>query len=78
MLRATLDAHVVELALLSCQAGFDVAQALAVAQLRERHGAKLVLTGEALDVAIALIALHAATKAVLGNMLQHLRENEFA
>lgn len=47
-------------------------------QLRERHDAALILAGEALDVAIATVALNAAPEAVLGHLLQQLTEDEFA
>ena len=39
-------AHVVELGGLRRQAGLDVAQALAIGQLREGHGAELLGTGQ--------------------------------
>ena len=76
--RSLLHGFRVEPVLLRGQASFDVAQALAIAQLRKRHGAKLILAREALDVAIAMVELHAATEVVLGHMLQHPGEDEFA
>ena len=42
------DAQVVELGLVRAQAGFDVAQALAVSELREGHAEKLVEMREGL------------------------------
>ena len=56
------DAHVVELGALGAQAGFDVAQALSIGELGEGHAAVVLDTPEALDPAVALIALDAPPK----------------
>ena len=44
---AAANAHVIELARLRSQTRFDVAQALAIGQLRERHAQELIEAGEA-------------------------------
>lgn len=53
------DAHVIELALLGTQAGFDVPQTLAVSQLCEGHTEILVETGELLDLEVAVVTIDA-------------------
>src|SRR5438874_11953546 len=62
----------------SAQAGFDVAQALAIGQLRESHREKLVPARKAADLAVALITIHAAPKLLRGNEIHQLREDRFA
>ncbi len=56
------DAHVVELRGLGAQAHFDIAQAFATGQLRKGHAQELVQAGEGLDLVLAAVARHAATK----------------
>ena len=58
VLRATVDANpkVIELGVLRAQTGFDVAQALAIGQLREGHAQELIQAGERLDLPLARIA----------------------
>ena len=48
--------QVIELGLLRAQARFDVAQALAISQLREGHAEKLVEARERLDLVLAATA----------------------
>src|ERR1700674_741180 len=74
----TADAKVIELAGLSTQAGFDVAQALAIRELCECHTQVLIQTREALDLVLALIPSNAAAKRSEWQMLHHLRKNELA
>ena len=57
-------AHVIQLRLLRAQTGLDVAQALAIGQLRECQTQELIQTREVLDFVVAAIMLHAATKFV--------------
>ena len=56
----------VELGGLRPKTGFDVAQALAPSQLRERQAQILVKTGEPLDLALAIVAGDATAKLVKG------------
>jgi len=53
---------VVEFSFLGSQARFDVAQALSIGQLGERHREILVETGKGLDLVRSAIARHATTK----------------
>lgn len=68
----------VELVLLRAQAGLDVAQALAVSELREGHAQILVHAREGLDLVIAVIARNAPAKSMPGQMIHKLCEDEFA
>src|SRR5579864_1256579 len=70
--------QVIELGTLHTQTRFDVAQALAIGQLREGHREVLVETREPLDLVLAGIAHDAAMKRVQRQMLHHLREHELA
>jgi len=70
------DTHVVELGMLGAQAGFDVAQALAIGELRKGHAQILVETAEALELVLAAIARDAASQAVQRQVADDLRENE--
>ena len=70
-----LDAHVVELARLCAQAGFDVAQTVSIGQLSECHAEVLVETGKALDLVRSAIARHATAKRGQRQMLRDLREH---
>ena len=56
------DAHVVELLGTCAQAGFNVAQALSIAELRERHHQKVIPTPEVADALVSAVPLHAALK----------------
>jgi hypothetical protein len=58
--------------------GRDVAQALAVGPLRERHRQKPVPTRKAARLAVALLTMDAATKLVRRNAIHPLREHRFA
>ena len=68
----------IELALLSPQAGFDVPQALAVGQLGKGHAEILFEAGELLDLEVALVAVDALMENMERKMLHYLRENELA
>ena len=72
------NAHVVEFAALGTQTGFDVAQALAIGQLREGHGPELIETGEAFDAEVALIALLATLEDPGRQKVHDLREDQRA
>jgi len=58
------------------QASHNVAQTLAVGQLRKGHAEKLIATGEAGDLAIAAISADADVEGMLRQEVQQLRKNE--
>lgn len=60
--RVQRNHHLVELAMLGAQTGFDVAQALAVSQLCKCHREVLIETTERLGVTFALVTRHTAPK----------------
>lgn len=62
----TSNSHMIELALLSTKTGFDIAQTLAIGQLRKRHDQVLIETTELLHIAFALITLNISAKGVQG------------
>ena len=71
-------AHVVELAGLSRETRLDVAQALSVGELRERHHAKLFRAGERAGSMIAAVALHDALEARPRQEIHDLCEQRLA
>ncbi len=58
----TNPSNVIELARLRAQARLDVAQAIAIGELRERHGQVLTQAGERFDFVFAIVTRYAATK----------------
>ena len=70
--------QVVEPVSLRRKTDLDVAQRLAKRQLREGHGIELVQAGEALDLVLAVVARHAATKRGQRQVHHDLREYELA
>jgi hypothetical protein len=66
---------VVQLAAHGAQAGFDVAQALAVGQLRKGHGQILVAARKASMARISAIALNALLELAGGEVIQELGED---
>jgi hypothetical protein len=72
------NAEMIELGLLRAQTSFDVAQALAISQLRESHAKKLVPTREALQFEVALIAFDAAVKRFGRKKVHQLCKDRFA
>lgn len=66
--------HVVKLARLTAQARFDVAQTLAVRQLRKRHAQVLVEASELLDLVFPAIAGDATAKGSKRKMRHELRK----
>src|ERR1035437_1884890 len=56
----------------------DVAQGLPVGQLRKRHGEELIQAREVLDLVLALMGGHAASKRAQSQVGHELRENELA
>ena len=72
----TVNAHVVELGLHHAQTRFDLAQAVSVGQLGERHDPKLLDTLVRADLVVAAVAVDARLKSPPRNELHELRENE--
>jgi hypothetical protein len=72
------DAQVIELRALRPQAGFDVAQALAVGRLRERHAQELIQATEAAHVEVAAILVDQPPERMPRRKLHHLRKHELA
>jgi hypothetical protein len=79
VLRATVERipQMIQLGWLRAQTGFDVAQALAISQLRERHAQELIQAGERLHLPFARIAADDSTKGVQRQMLD-LCEDQLA
>jgi hypothetical protein len=61
--------------LLGAQTSFDVAQALAIGQLRERQTEELIQTGEALYLVVATVALNATVELVQRKEIHQLRKH---
>ena len=72
------ESHMVEFAAHRTQARLDVAQALAVSQLREAHRQKLVPAGETFLLVIAAITGHTFLELVPRQVVQDLGENSSA
>src|SRR5271170_4845543 len=70
--------HVVKLAGLSCQTHFDIAQALAVGQLREGHDAKLLGATEATRPVVAAVSIDDAVEGLPRQEVHGLREQGLA
>jgi len=71
-------AHVVELGGLAAQTGFDVAQALSIGQLGERHAQELVETREVFDLVLSVVAFDTSAESGQRQVRHHLRKNKFA
>jgi len=74
----TNPSNVIELARLRAQARLDVAQAIAIGELRERHGQVLIEARERFDFVFAPVTRYAATKRRQRQMLHDLREHQLA
>ena len=72
------EAHVIELAAHRPQTRLDVAQALAVSQLREGHRQVLVPARETSPVSITAITGHTLLKLVGGQVVHELSKNGLA
>src|SRR6266436_3023629 len=70
--------HTVQFRGLGSKAGFDIAQALAISHLRERHNAKVFCATKCADANIAAILHNDAFKTRPGNKIHHLREESAA
>ena len=55
-------AQSIELVLVGTQADFDIGQTLAVSDLRERHGQKLIPAGEITNFVVAVVPQDTAAK----------------
>src|SRR5262245_48530989 len=74
----TAKAEVIEPCALRPQTRLDVAQALAISQLRKRHRQVLIEAGEPFDLVLARVAPHAAMESRERQVLHHLREHVLA
>jgi len=73
-----MESHVIELGRLRREADLDVAQALAVGQLRKGHDAKLFGAGQRLHVAIAVAPIDDAMEGLPRQEVHQLREQRLA
>ncbi len=76
--RLTTKAHVIQPSGLGAQVDFDIAQGLAVGQLREGHGEELIQAREIFDLVFAPVVGHTATKRAQGQIEHKLRKYELA
>ncbi len=74
----TTDAQMVEFGLVGAQTGLDVAQALAVSQLRKSHAEKLIEMRKRLGGIFGEITLHTAAERMKGQMLHELCKHQLA
>src|SRR6516165_5149395 len=72
------DAEVVELGGLRSQTSFDVAQALAIRQLRKGHAQELIQATEAANVEAATVLLDQSPESVPRRELHHLGKDQLA
>ena len=72
------QAHVIQPLGLCAQVDLDIAQGLAVSQLRKSHRQELVHAGEVLDLVVASVGGDATTKSAQGQERHELRENKLA
>jgi hypothetical protein len=72
------DPQMIELGGLRSQARLNIAQALAVRQLRKGHAQVLIQTRGALDLVLAGVVRHTATKSAERKMAHQLRKHELA
>jgi hypothetical protein len=72
------NTQVVKLRMLGPKARFDVAQALAVAELGKRHAAKLIRATEIAHPMIAVVARDNAPESLPRQMIHQLREHQLA
>ncbi|SDU21670.1 hypothetical protein SAMN05216406_13521 [Nitrosomonas ureae] len=68
----------IKLSLVSAQTGFDVAQTLAVSQLRESHAKKLIEMRKSLGGIFGRVTLYTAAECVKGQVIHELCEYQFA
>src|SRR2546426_8952619 len=75
---AAPKAHVVKLALMRAQAGFDVAQTLAICELGKSQTQELIEAGETLHLVVAVVAVHATAKLGERKQVHQLSKNRAA
>ncbi len=76
--RRAAKPHVVQPIGLGSQVDFDIAQGLAIGQLRECHGEELVQAREVFDLVVAPMFGHTPAKGAHGQIGHELRKNELA
>jgi hypothetical protein len=76
--RGLADTAVIEFGAQGAQTRFDVAQALAVGQLREPHDQELLVGGERAHPMIAAVAANALVEFVLGQFVHQLGKHRSA
>ena len=76
--RLAAKPHVVQPSGLGAQVDFDVAQRLAVGQLREGHGEELIQAREVLDLVFAPVVGHTPAKRAQRHVQHELRKYELA
>src|SRR2546425_5316873 len=75
---ARADAHVIELRLYGAKTRFDIPQALAIGELRERHAEILIPAREARRLTVPVVSRDARLKLVLRHMGHQLSEHAAA
>ena len=71
-------AHVIKLARMGAQAGFDVAQTLAISELGKSQRQELIQAGETLHLVVAVVAIHATAKFGERKQVHQLSKNRSA
>jgi hypothetical protein len=72
------DAHVIQAAGRGPQAGFNIPQALAEAQLRKSHAQKLIPTGKTPQPVVGFIARYTTPELVHRRVIHQLRKHQAA
>jgi len=75
---STSKSHVVKPCGLRSQIHFDIAQRLAISQLRKGHGKELVEASKVFDLVMTPVFRNASREGVKGQVVHDLSENEFA
>src|SRR5208337_3558175 len=71
-------AHVIKLRLVRAQAGFDVAQTLAISELGKSQREELIEAGETLYLVVAMVTIHATAKLGERKQVHQLSKNRSA
>src|SRR6266404_1686289 len=72
------NAEMVKLALLRAQASFDIAQTLAIGELREGHTKELIPARKTLEFVVALVAFDTTSKSLGRKKVHQLCKDRFA
>ena len=75
---STSKSHVVKPGGLRSQIHFDIAQRLAISQLRKGHGKELIEASKVFDLVMTPVFRNASREGVKGQVVHNLSENEFA